>query len=68
MYVNRHCIYFGLLGFVYGSFRKFGVAYFGVLIIRILVFRELCRGHSGLQDPRSDPYQRGLGFREDVFH
>ena len=29
---------------VYGSFRKFGIPYFGVLIIRILLFRVLYSG------------------------
>ena len=37
------------LGAPYGSFRKLGVPYFGVLIIRILLFRVLYLGVLGFQ-------------------
>ena len=36
-----------------GSFRKLGVPYFGVLIIRILLFRVLYRGPLFSETPKS---------------
>ena len=44
------------------SFRKLGVPYFGVLIIRILVFRVLSLGPLFSETPASLTPQRGLGF------
>ena len=41
IYALKTILYGFYLGFYMGGFRKVGVPYFGVLIIRILLFRVL---------------------------
>ena len=47
-----------------GSFRKYGVPYFGVLIIRILLFRVLYQGPLFSETPKSSTLSRQV-FRKD---